>query len=97
MVTLDIGTSLERSGFERICILKMDIEGAERIVFESNCQHWLSRVDNMVIDLENAACERAFEKAIAGQGFEVFTCDHQRVCLRTGIAASGRSTRPSAT
>jgi FkbM family methyltransferase len=87
MHTLDIGTILERSGFERISILKMDIEGAERIVFETNYERWLSRVDNMVIDLEDAECERVFEKAIAGQGFEVSTCDHQRVCLRRDAVA----------
>ena len=83
MQTLDIGTILDRSGFERISILKMDIEGAERMVFASNYERWLARVDNMVLDLEDAECERVFEKAIAGQGFEVSTCDHQRVCLRT--------------
>jgi hypothetical protein len=82
MTTLDIGTILDRSGFERISILKMDIEGAERLVFESNYERWLSRVDNIVIDLEDAECERVFQRAIASEGFEVSTCDCQRVCLR---------------
>jgi FkbM family methyltransferase len=81
---LDIGTILDRSGFDRISILKMDIEGAERVVFESNYQRWLSRVDNIVIDLENKECERVFAKAIAGERFKVSTCDCQTVCLRTG-------------
>ncbi len=91
MTTLDIGTILDRSGYERISILKMDIEGAERIVFNSNCEHWLSRVDNMVIDLENAECEQAFEKAIAHEHFHVFACDCQRVCLRSGTHRATRS------
>ncbi len=82
MTTLDIGTILDRSGFDRISILKIDIEGAERLVFESNYERWLSRVDNMVIDLEDAECERVFQRAIATEDFEVSTCDHQRVCLR---------------
>ena len=82
MTTLDVGTILDRSGFARISILKMDIEGAERLVFESNYERWLPHVDNIVIDLEDADCERAFQKAIAGEGFTVSTCDHQTVCMR---------------
>jgi FkbM family methyltransferase len=82
MTALDIGTILDRSGFDRISVLKMDIEGAERLVFESNYERWLPRVDNIVIDLEDAECERVFQRAIANEGFEVSTCDHQRVCLR---------------
>jgi hypothetical protein len=88
MTTLDIGTILDRSGFDRISILKMDIEGAERLVFESNYERWLSRVDNMVIDLEDAECERVFQSAIANEAFEVSTCDHQRVCRRPRRASA---------
>lgn len=83
MNTLDIGTILDRSGFERVSILKMDIEGAERLVFESNYERWLPRVDNIVIDLEDTECQRVFEKAIAGEDFEVSMCDCQTVCLRS--------------
>lgn len=94
MKTLDIGTILDRSGFERISILKMDIEGAERIVFESNYERWLSRVDNIVMDLEDAECERVFKKAIAGEDFEVTTCDHQTVCQRSERRPLSLATRP---
>ncbi len=82
MHALDIGTILERSGFDRIDILKIDIEGAERVVFEADCSLWLPRVDNIVIELHDIECRRAFHRAIAGEGFDVTCCDDQVVCLR---------------
>jgi hypothetical protein len=82
-MAIDIGTILDRSGFDRISILKVDIEGAERIVFESNYERWLSRVDSLVIELHSPECIRVFQKAIAHENFEISDCDDQVVCLRT--------------
>jgi FkbM family methyltransferase len=82
IMALDIGTVLEQSGFDRISILKVDIEGAERVVFASNYKAWLGRVDNIVIELHDAECIRVFETAIASENFAVSTCDDQTVCLR---------------
>lgn len=50
MTALDIGTILEKSGHERISILKIDIEGSEREVFARN-HAWLSKVDHLVIEI----------------------------------------------
>lgn len=86
MVAVDIGSILERSGFDRIAILKVDVEGAEKIIFASNYDRWLPRVDNLVIELHDPDCERIFGTAVAGQGFEIFTCDDQTVCLRPNRA-----------
>lgn len=51
MQAIDIGTILKESGRNIISILKMDIEGAEAVVFAKNYESWLSCVDNMVIEL----------------------------------------------
>jgi FkbM family methyltransferase len=82
MTATDIGTLLAESGHTRISILKIDIEGAEKIVFDAPCP-WLSRVDNLVIELHSAACEASFSKAIQGEGFAVSTCDELTVCTRS--------------
>lgn len=82
MMALDIGSILERSGFDRISILKVDVEGAEKVIFASNYDRWLPRVDSLVIELHDADCERVFKAAIAGEDFELSTCDDQVVCLR---------------
>ena len=40
-------------------------------------------IDSMVIELHGKECEEAFFAAIAGQGFEVSTCDELTVYLRS--------------
>jgi FkbM family methyltransferase len=72
---LDVGTLLARSRHERISILKMDIEGAEAVVFSSNYETWLDAVDTLVIELHDDSsfgpASAVFERAIAGRGFEI--------------------------
>jgi hypothetical protein len=74
---------LEQSSFDRISILKVDIEGAEEIVFASNYEKWLHKVDNLVIELHGEQCEAVFQNAVAGRGFEVSRCDELTVCKLT--------------
>ena len=50
---IDIGSLLKDSDFQRVSILKMDIEGAEVIVFSKNYEYWLSRVDNFIVELHD--------------------------------------------
>lgn len=83
IIAIDIGILLEESGFERISILKVDIEGAEAIVFASNYQEWLHKVDNLVIELHGSECESIFFNAIAQENFVVDRCDELTVCTRS--------------
>jgi FkbM family methyltransferase len=57
---IDVGSLLRESGLDRISILKMDIEGAEAVVFTKNYESWLTSVDNMVIELHD---DSSFGKA----------------------------------
>lgn len=86
---VEIGQLLKRSGHERIAILKIDIEGAEAVVFSEHCQEWLGRVDNIVIELHDDSCfgnaSEVFFKAIATQGFLISTCGELTVCRRPAV------------
>ncbi|HUS40887.1 MAG TPA: hypothetical protein VMX74_15645, partial [Pirellulales bacterium] len=83
MVGIDIGTLLRKSGFDRIFILKVDIERAESVVFSSNYEQWINSVDNIVIELHDEECRAVFMKAIASADFAISQCDELTVCKRT--------------
>ena len=56
----------------RINLLKLDIEGAERELFQENTEAWLSKVDVMVIELHDRfkhGCSKAFYSAICKRDF----------------------------
>ncbi|MBV9999244.1 MAG: FkbM family methyltransferase [Verrucomicrobia bacterium] len=96
MIATDIGRLLKESGFDRISILKMDIEGSELEVFSSNYVEWLARVDHLLIELHGEECAAAFEKAVASQPFVLSQPDKSRyeelvVCRRFCACADLRT------
>jgi FkbM family methyltransferase len=54
---VSIPTIVRRLGWNRIGLLKMDIEGHERSLFSEQCD-WLRLVDNMCIECHNGFTER---------------------------------------
>jgi FkbM family methyltransferase len=72
---------LSTSGFDRISLLKVDIEGAETAIFRSGAREWLDKVDNIVIELHGDEASRAFFAAIDASRFTITTCDELTVCL----------------
>jgi len=81
MPAVDVGSLLDASGHERISILKIDIEGAEAVVFGAACP-WLDRVDNMVVELHGPGCRAALLRAVEGRGFRISECEELTVCTR---------------
>jgi len=51
---------MRRHGIENIDILKIDIEGAERYVFEGSVAACLPRITRIAIELHDEACRKAF-------------------------------------
>ena len=80
MQAVDIGGLLQKSGFNRISILKIDIEGAEREVFRTNYQSWIGKVDRLVIELHGPDCEAALMRALEYCTVEVSRCEELTVC-----------------
>ncbi len=72
--TTTIAKLLADSGFDEIDLLKIDIEGAEREVFDDIAKpdEWLPKVKVMVIELHDRmkiGCSNAFFKAVSRHNF----------------------------
>jgi hypothetical protein len=44
---------MKRFGLKKISLLKIDIEGSEKEVFENNVDEWLPAVQTMVLELHD--------------------------------------------
>jgi FkbM family methyltransferase len=67
---LTVATLMQEFGLKHIDILKIDIEGAEREVFEA-AQPWINQVGAMIVELHDRmkpGCSASFEAA--SKGFE---------------------------
>ena len=71
---------------ERISLLKMDVEGAEAIVFAGDVD-WLDRVDAIAIELHDdsvfGTASDVFHAAIRGRGFHVSRSGELTMCRRS--------------
>lgn len=80
---MSIPSLLASSGFDRVSLLKIDIEGAEAVVFRSDLD-WLDRVDALAIELHDDSqfgkATEVFHKAIDGRGFEVLRSGELTIC-----------------
>lgn len=60
---------LESSGFDRISLLKIDIEGSEAAVFDGSHRGWIDRADHIVAELHGKTCEHLYLSAAQEAGF----------------------------
>ena len=83
---IDIGTILKLSGYNRISILKIDIEGAESILFSKNYKNWLGQVDSIAIELHDDSmfgnANEIFDLAICDEKFKVEKDGELTFCFR---------------
>jgi FkbM family methyltransferase len=61
----DLPALMERGGFARIDLLKIDIEGAEIDLLLKGADRWLPQVRNLTIELHGPECEAALDHALA--------------------------------
>lgn len=73
--SVGIGELLADSGHQRISVLKLDIEGAETVLFSSGYENWIDKVDTFVIELHEDSpwgnASAAFHKAVEGRDLEL--------------------------
>jgi FkbM family methyltransferase len=80
---IDIGTLFGRFGLDHVDVLKMDIEGAERVVFSRNYDSWADRVSCFLIELHDEECCDIFFQAIGREKYEVFNSGELTIARRT--------------
>jgi len=86
---VDIGTLLAASDHVKLSLLKMDIEGAEAVVFSDNFQSWLDETDAIAIELHDDSvfgnATEVFFSAINGQGFTIARSGELTICRRPSL------------
>ena len=93
---VDIGSLMKGAGWERIDLLKVDIEGAEGEVFREPSVHWLERVQNLVIELHGPELEAVVDAALCRSEFERSQAGELTWYRRLQPVAAARSEAPSA-
>ncbi len=68
VAALSIPSILRRLGWQRIGLLKVDIEGHEKVLFAANCE-WLNRVDTMCIECHEGFGETELRRLAEQFGF----------------------------
>lgn len=93
-----VGDLLARSGCDRVAVLKMDIEGAEVVVFDADAADWLDRTDAMAIELHEGTAfgpaAAVFERAVRGRGFVLGRSHELTTAIRPAVMR--RSAREAA-
>jgi FkbM family methyltransferase len=77
-----IPSLIERWGANGVSILKVDIEGAEALLFNDDAREWISKCESIVIELHGPECEKAFLESIRRLPFDISRSGELTVCLR---------------
>jgi FkbM family methyltransferase len=85
---IDIGSLFDRFGLDHVDVLKMDIEGSERVVFSRNYESWIDRVGCFLIELHGDECRDIFLEAIGREKYEVFASYELTIARRTSPLGS---------
>jgi FkbM family methyltransferase len=87
---VDIPSILERSKHDKIDILKLDIEGAETVLFSRNFEPWIDRVDAFVVELHGDSQKALFFQALSREDFDFSTSGELTMARRRDGSALGR-------
>jgi FkbM family methyltransferase len=72
LTALSIEDILQQQQWKTVDILKLDIEGSEKKVFEANCEGWLPRVKILIVELHDSmqnGCSETVFRALSQYNF----------------------------
>jgi FkbM family methyltransferase len=79
--TWSVGDLIDMTGCTEVDLLKVDIEGSERVVFGDTAKSWLPRVRNLCIELHGTDCQNTFFDALANFDYELDSAWHKIGCM----------------
>ncbi|OHD11492.1 MAG: hypothetical protein A2Y34_15160 [Spirochaetes bacterium GWC1_27_15] len=80
-----IQSILNEFKFEKIDILKIDIEGAEKELFSENYEHWLGKTNVLMVELHEGVkkgCEKSLYSAVNNYKWDEITKGDKKVFIR---------------
>jgi FkbM family methyltransferase len=80
VTALSLETVLKQFNWERLDLLKIDVERAELELFTPGYEPWLSRTRNLAIELHGPDCEQVFLRAMAGYDYQVQQSGELTIC-----------------
>lgn len=82
---LSVSDLMEQYNLKTIDLLKIDIEGAEKEVFESGAEKWLPQTKTIVVELHDRmkpGCSRVFFDSIKQENFALLVSGENLICVR---------------
>lgn len=79
---------MDEMGWERIDILKMDIEGSEFEIFTRDFDDWIDKVNVIIFEVPDADRSRstqAIYRALDRTGYDTFVCGENLVLIKSGL------------
>ena len=80
---ISIDRIMEQYGLDKIDVLKVDIEGSEKELFEKNCELWLPKVKAVVVELHDGmkeGCSMSFFGAMLHYKFKMQMKGENVIC-----------------
>jgi FkbM family methyltransferase len=90
---MTINELIQFSGFPRVDILKLDIEGAEKEIFETDAKSWLPMVHVMTVELHDhikPGSSLSFQHAISDLPYELRETLNNVIWINLSAEAAGR-------
>ncbi len=87
--TITIPEILNRFNLDKIDVLKIDIEGAEKELFSQNYKSWIDKVNIIVIELHDrlkSGCSETFKKALKDGNWHITQRGEKVMAIKSEIS-----------
>jgi FkbM family methyltransferase len=81
---IGVGDLIEESGSAAVDLVKIDIEGAEAVVFSESCD-WIQRLRMIAIEFHGEDCRRSFFEAMKSYRYDLSYSGELAVCASIAL------------